>query len=221
MGQWKAFKKSSGTGWKELEHEAGSGWKALEWESAYEDFTTFTEVDTPENRIQFTANHIDFNPGRADTCYLYKDYGAAHFGNFTHKIKARYISCAGYGLGIIWQLANDLGTWQGLYDNSRTHILLRIYNGYLSLEEGYNHNFYSDSFNPTASTWYYIKIVKSGTSLNAYIYSDTGYSNLVDTLTITLHGNWTFKYLYGCDSYGSVGSGEQIVCDIENFDIGE
>lgn len=34
MGEWKAFKKSSGTGWKELEHEAGSGWKALEWESA-------------------------------------------------------------------------------------------------------------------------------------------------------------------------------------------
>ena len=32
MGQWKAFKKSSGTGWKELEHEAGSGWKALLWD---------------------------------------------------------------------------------------------------------------------------------------------------------------------------------------------
>ena len=51
MGEWKAFKKTAGTGQKELEHEAGTGWKALLWEGvaidvggACEDRASYTSL---------------------------------------------------------------------------------------------------------------------------------------------------------------------------------
>lgn len=49
----------------------------------YENFTTFTEVEEQDD-IQKNATHVDFLDRRDRTTYLYKDYDADHFGNFTH-----------------------------------------------------------------------------------------------------------------------------------------
>ena len=88
---------------------------------ALEDFTTYTEVDTANDRIQLVGtSHIDFVSSRnAEETYLYKDYGADHFGDFTHKVDA---SCAsGTWVGWVWGLSNtadeilDTSLYIGVY----------------------------------------------------------------------------------------------------------
>jgi hypothetical protein len=192
----------------------------------YEDFTTYTEVDIAADRIQKTANHVDHYSKRNETTYLYKDYGADHFGDFTHKIKAKAQAADTASLGHAWLLANHLGDRKALEDANRTLVTLYFYKSSTDLgvylRERYGSTSYHDGntggFGLT--DWVYAKIVKSGTSLTAYLYSDSSYSTLVDTLVLTLHANHTFKYLYGCDTYNS-GSVEGMTVDIENFDIGE
>ena len=225
MGEWKALKKASGTGWKELEREAGTGWKALLYETAYEDFTTFAEVDVGSDRIQKTANHVDHAAYRNEDTYLYKGYGVGHFGDFTHKIKARSGFTQDFSVGYVWGLANNIDDFYGLGVTGKTAIGVRFYrsgaNRYIQLQEVYTSNWYTDGYlGASTNTYYYIKIVKSGTSLIATIYSDPNYSTLIDTLVLTLHGNWTFRYLYGCSAYNN-GMGAYQINDIENFDIGE
>jgi hypothetical protein len=207
------------TKWKPLERASGSGgWKELEFDTLYEDFTTFTEVDIAADRIQKTANHVDHYARRDETTYLYKDYGAAHFGDFTHKIKVKS-SGGAQCMGGLWVLANNLGNLYALKSNSYNHIFLFTYGTTLYLREVDSGSDYSDSMSFTASTWYYVKIVKSGTSLNAYVYSDDTYTTLVDTLTLTLQTNHTFRYLYACNTYNN-GNVFNCINDIENYDLG-
>ena len=215
MSEWKALRKASGTGWKELERESGTGWKALEWE--YEDFTTFTEVDVGADRIQKTANHIDHLAYRNESTYLYKDYGVDHFGNFTHKIKVKRETVNLDGWGCVWGLSNVINDNY----NTATQIIVNFYgSSMIYLYERNSNDWYGQSWSSASgSTWYYIKIVKSGTALSAYIYSDSDYSNLLTTLSLTLHVDHQFRYLYGCNTYNS-GDSHYINTDIENFNLG-
>ena len=229
MGEFKVVGRAAGSGaFKELDRAAGSGaWKTLEWESAYEDFTTFTEVDVGADRIQKTANHIDHNAFRNEDTYLYKDYGVAHFGDFTHKIKAKMVAGSAAGsLGVVWALANDLDDIYGLFQGGKTSISGELYhdsgNQYVYMREMYDTHQYTDlSVNlGSVNVWKYIKFVKSGTAFNIYIYSNSDYTGLLDTLTRTLHGNWSFKYLYACNTLNT-GDNINVDNDIENFDLGE
>jgi hypothetical protein len=184
----------------------------------YEDFTTFTEVDIAADRIQKTANHVDHYSARNEETYLYKDYGVAHFGDFTHKIKVQDTDANSSSIGYFYHLSNVI---DDIY-NTALSIGLFFYGvtNYIYLREQYGGTPYQDGYNAAYGTWYYIKIVKSGTSLNAYIYSDSSYSALLDTLTLTLHANHTFRYLYPCSSYND-GTAYVKNIDVENFDIGE
>ena len=226
MGEWKALKQASGSGWKELERESGTGWKALEWESGYEDFTTFTEVDVGANRIQKTANHVDHYAYRNEDTYLYKYYGVNHFSDFTHKIKVREVSRNISAIGFVWGVSNQLNDVKGLKSGSYHSVFVGFYETAglkIVVWETYGgSNYYTSDWwtAPQLNTWYYVKIVKSGTSLNAYIYSDSGYTNLLDTISRTLHASLYTKYLFACNTYNS-GDVKWAINDIENFDIGE
>jgi hypothetical protein len=195
--------------------------------ASYEDFTTFTEVDVAADRIQKTAQHVDHLAYRNETTYLYKDYGAAHFGDFTHKIK---IQLAGggdtYNTNIVWGLANILNNSYAIETGGDTQIILyaaeaagsvfKIY-----IKESYLGTGYYDTnvggFN--IGDWVYAKMVKSGTSLNAYLYSDSGYTTLVGTLSLTLHADHTFRYLYACNTWNT-GATYKANTNIDNFDLG-
>lgn len=221
MGEWKALRKASGTGWKELERESGTGWKALEWE--YEDFTTFTEVDIAADRIQKTANHIDHLSYRNEIAvYLYKDYGVDHFTDFTHKIKTRCdFNCSSCQVPV-YMLSNYINDAANQHANSRNFFYAWFYGGsYLGIREDYGGSAYDSSWSSAAAnTWYYIKIVKSGTSLTAYIYSDSGYSTLLHTCSLTLHTSEAKRYLYAASNYYLDATSAYVNIDTENFDLG-
>lgn len=191
----------------------------------YEDFTTFTEVDVAADRIQKTANHVDHVAERDETTYLYKDYGASHFDDFIHKVKVKAASGDTSGFGAVWVLANDLDDLKALETGNKTCISLSFLKSATDLKTRLGKTYGGASTHDENSggfsfgDWVYAKIVKSGTSLNAYLYSDSDYSVLVDTLTLTLDGDWSFRYLYGCNSYND-STNVTLVTDIDNFDIG-
>lgn len=51
-----------------------------------EDFTTFTKVDPNSHIVVVSAAHIDFTNWDNESTYLYRDYGADFFSDFTHMV---------------------------------------------------------------------------------------------------------------------------------------
>ena len=188
------------------------------------DYSTFTEVDPNSHLALVGTNHLDFDAYYNEDCYLYKDYGVGYFGDFTHKVDVRLVADTAYQNGFSWVLANDIDDWFGLDVNSKTAIGINFVENAapveLVLHEIYGGTGYTDAFIPTVGTWYYLTITKSGTSLTCKIYSDSARTNLVDTLSLILHLDHKFRYLFGCNSYNS-GNVNQEVCtlDIENLFI--
>jgi hypothetical protein len=93
----------------------------------------------------------------------------------------------------------------------------------IRLQEYYNDgsdHWFEQSYTGTADTWYYLKIVKSGTSLKCYIYSDSARTNLLATLSLTLHEDYHFEYIYASQSENS-GLTHHGDIDIENLDLQE
>jgi len=62
----------------------------------------------------------------------------------------------------------------------------------------------SANFYYTKDTWYFLNITKIGTQFNASIYANSEDrildQNHLGILNLTLHGNWEFKYIYGCNT---------------------
>lgn len=182
-----------------------------------EDFTTYTEVDTIDDRIQKTANHCDhYSHGNEDT-YLYKDKTADHFTDFDHKVDVRSDFNEINARGSFWVLANDLDDFYRLQIDGKTALGVQSYyraigpERWISLREVHAGNGYGDHFITAAvNTWYYLRIVKSGTTFVCGIYSTAelrdagdGTDGDVDNLALTLHADHSFQYVYACSSHDS------------------
>jgi len=194
---------------------------------AKEDYTTYTEVDTVNDRIQKTAHHIDFVSSRnAEETYLYKDYGVDHFGDFTHKVDV--VQTAGSWVGYAWGLSN---TVDELLDCDPRIGIYFYYasgaNSTINLIE-YSGAQYKDSFGPfSLNTPYYLLIKKTGTSLKCGIYStaelrDAGDATDgdIDNLALTLQADHKFRYVFGCSSFTLTSAGTGTF-DIDALDLQE
>jgi len=191
----------------------------------YEDFTTYTEVD-PNAHISKTANHIDHDCYDNEDAYVYADKGVNHFGNFAHLIEITSDFLQGDVRGGTWALANDLDDLRGLLLANKTVITLTCDYiagvGYqLRLYEFYNGTaYYDDWTGPAAATKYYLTLEKAGTALTCKIRTGSHTGTLQDTLTLTLHANHTFRYVFGCITYNEAVNIHQNI-DIDNLDLQE
>lgn len=191
-----------------------------------EDFTTYTEVD-PNSHIGLVGtNHVDFVAYRNEDAYLYKDKGENHFGDFTHDVDVLCDGRSGVNpISPVWALTNDVNDLKGIKDAGNTAIAVQFYRKsdgtlVLRLREIYNNANYNDDYTVSYDTWYYLTIEKSGTSLTCKIYSDSNRTNLLDTLSLTLHGDWQFRYIFAAIT-NNTGSTDNFVLDIENLDLNE
>lgn len=189
-----------------------------------EDYTTFTEVD-PNSHLTVTAHHLDFDAYENEDCYLYKDYGADFFGDFTHKVDVKGSAFdQDWDWGYCWMLSNDIDDGGGLLEAKKTAVsvcLVRVAGTTgLFLIEYYNGWTYGDDdyYPITENTWYYLTITKTGTALTCKIYSDSARTILLDTLSRTLQADHKFRYLFGCNNYNTSWKN---VCtlEIENLSI--
>jgi hypothetical protein len=188
---------------------------------AIENFTTF-QHDDEDNKITTTASLCSFANAltRTRTYRIYKDYGASHFQDFTHKIDVQittiapndnpYYWIASQGIGDANELkvANDLGFGISSYKNVDIFI-------WDLLDVG------MDGFVGTAGTTFYLTVSRSGTTGTALVYSDSARTNLLDTISITV-SNAALRYIYcfaGWDSSGDDGG--SCTGFSQNFDLQE
>jgi len=187
-----------------------------------EDFTTYTEVD-PNSHIAKTAQHVDFQDYRNEDAHLYKDKGEGFFTNFIHLLDVKRVSAQSWAQGHPWMVSNDIDDAKGLKDGNKTALTVWFYLSgsihKLGISEYYNGTDYWQGTDIASATWYYLKIEKSGTSFTCKVYSDSARTNLLATLSLTLHGAWNFRYIFVCNTWNSNNliSGD---IDIENLDLG-
>lgn len=206
---------------------------------ATEDFTTFTEVDTGAD-LSETATRVTFNGAIAQNdTYLYKDYGAAYFsGGFTHKIDFR-LSAALKNPFNFWEIANDLGTENGLAGGSKPLLAVGIqdYNvgdntfPFLLLQRtstgGASFNY--TTFFGQLNTTYYLKITYDPSAgsfgtITLYIYPTdadrTAGTNLIESKSrvLTVEAA-SYRYMYGFQSFSTTGSANTDSGYLENLEF--
>jgi hypothetical protein len=193
----------------------------------YEDFTSYTIVDSTNIQAP-SATHIDAKLYRNKNSYAYKDKDVDHFGDFTHLIDVKLVSTSTAASGCtVYALANSIGNQYAIQTGGGTEIAVYSYASstvyQLSLIESYGGKLYGSSsyYTATRGTWYYLKIVKSGTSLTLYIYSDSARTNLLATITLTLQADHKLRYCYPCQTRNLGDTSDWQDYDIENLDLQE
>jgi len=142
---------------------------------AYEDFTTYTEVDE-DNDITVYTNEIDVDTMRRDAVsYVHKDFGASHFGDFEIQFEATCSAASGIGASV---------NFFGLTNSSFTH------------EDAVQNN---EGILVHSSTFYFT-LTRSGSTVNLKIYSDAARTNLLDILTVS--DSTAYRYLSAVMSKG-------------------
>lgn len=173
---------------------------------AFEDYTTFVEVDPIDDVTILSSTTIEFTQAyRHHQCYVYKDYGAGNFGNLEHLLEFNITDAqAGNKSSILlWAISNHImwirtGTnWDLELTAGRDasgNLRLLIYDIDTANADTY--------YGPSENAWYYLKIDRTGTTFTVYIYSDSARTVLVDTMTITC-SNTTARYLYAAGTVQS------------------
>lgn len=193
-----------------------------------EDFTTYTKVDPNFHIGLVGTNHVDFNAYRNEDAYLYKDKGVNHFsGDFEHKIDVKAVSSStAYGNPQVWALANLVDDYVGIDVANGDELCVLIYASSATVFQLYLRELYvgteytSAYYQVTAGTMYYLTIKRAGTALTCKVYSDSARTILLATLSLTLHGTVSFRYVYASQTYND-GGAYIMDCDVENLDLQE
>ena len=200
-----------------------------------EDYTSYTEVDIPADRIQFVGtNHLDFNPDRDEEVYLYKDKTAAHFTDFTHDVNVKGQDPSNQALTLTYVVANRIVSWLTIWTDGDEHIAIAMEKFHASgtrriaLYAKPAVTTYDKSGTLVVGTWYYLRLIKSGTSIKLGIYStaelrDAGDATDgdVDSLVVTLSSDQSYQYIYACSSWNSGDAGVDANIDIEDLNLNE
>jgi len=194
----------------------------------YEDFTTYTEVD-PNSHIGLVGtDHVDFKAYSNEEALLYLDKDAGFFTDFEHLIDVKMNDHSGDNCpSMVWLLSNDVDSYYGLHLASKHHIGIEAYwyeawGAYrFRVWESYGGTPYVDtSIDMTKGTMYYFDIIKDGTSLTVAIYNDSARTSLKDTISLTMHADINFQYIFVCNSWDAAAN-KWIDVDIENLDLQE
>ena len=181
----------------------------IDTEKVIEDFSTYTEVDTGSNRIQFVNDtYVTHVAHRTEDTYLYYDYGVDFINEYECSFETYLSSGPDYSMGVPFMVSNYINSYWNHFGANEEFASLRFYESsspdpqhiYLAC---WNTTYAeSDSFHPASEdTWYYINIVQYEKNLTAFIYSDREHENLLDTLSVA-HWARGYRYLYALNSFG-------------------
>ncbi|MBA7496680.1 hypothetical protein ES702_07289 [subsurface metagenome] len=190
---------------------------------AYENFTTYTEVD-PSGYISVAENVITATDIDRDVdTYVRKDFTASHFGDIEHLLKGSCSSIAANAMTSIWMLTADEATHSIADADSGTDGIAISINWTAANERIYFQNFEADTsdfmeFDAPPVT-YYFTVKRAGTTGSCKIYNDSGRTDLRDTLNLTLP-NTQYRYMLPMVGYGAGGSAT-MSCTSEYLDLQE
>jgi len=198
---------------------------------AVEDFTTYTEVD-PNGHITVSANTVDVSAlGMDEDAYVYKDFGVDHFkGDFEHLLDLTLTSGSGDGA---WALAHSLTNlvddWHTIHAGGGDELGVSYEwdedtgKWYIRLHEVASGSGARDDSSTYDADSFYLKFKRDesvGTygTLYCYIYSDAARTNLLETLSLSLHAKTDFRYCYATQSVNP-GYDRCVTATIANLDL--
>lgn len=188
---------------------------------AVEDLTTYTLTD-PASRYAVTSSRITATSlqTRHETGYLVKDKGAAFFGNYDHLVTVRQTATGNNQWWACWAVSNTVGDSAAMdFAVGSQQVAFygtsggTSYDLYLTDSNG-NSDFYSGS----GSTTYYLRIQRVGTTATCKVYSDSGLTTLLKTLSITCVST-AWRYITLASTYNTAGSIATVSGYVENLDL--
>lgn len=156
-----------------------------------EDLTTFTETD-PNGDLTITTSTATFDTMRRDAvAHVKKDYGAGNFGDFSISFEFKITASENYSVLAFLLLSSNpnFDTWYELISAANEGIAVYFYHNpsgsvrQVGIRDYGTAN--SQTYNISLNTAYFCNLVRSGTSISLYIYSDAAHTNLLATLTVT------------------------------------
>lgn len=204
--------------------------------SGLERLLTYTNTDPAAHLTVTTHKVVVANQDRNSSTTLVKDGGASHFGDFTTKMKVDWTSCVSPNgtcvLGI-WALTSTLrsnivdmetnldGVYLVLYQSNNLSTPPLSYYWYLvdaTVVGGTNIVSLIDTAPPSTR---YVKTVRSGSTIIATLYSDSGFTTSIGSLTLISAPTTAYRYFYPVISRNDGFNDAQINATIQNIDIGE
>jgi len=193
---------------------------------AYEDFTTYTEVDE-DNDITVSQNQITVDTMRRDAAsYVHKDFGSGAFGDFEIQFEATCSAVSGNGASVVvLGLTNSGFTHEDALQNNEGILVYFYYSSYLSptdqvvaLMRGSDQTQDLYYFSSIPSTFYFT-LTRSGSTVDLKIYSDAARTNLLDTLTVS--DGTVYRYLSPLMSrdHNVGGVDSTMTLNVKNFEI--
>jgi hypothetical protein len=181
-----------------------------------EDLTGYTEVD-PNSHISKTSSRVTAaDLDQDESAYLYKDFGANYFDGIDLKFAFHEISTSDAAFNIDVGFANTVNSndaWTSPLD-----IYINLYSGSISIGL-YNGDDYDESIDLNEDTTYYLWLTRAAGSDTATlkIYSDSGFTTLLDTLTLSGFGTTKWRYFYPITSYNNSTSNKNFDGYLEYF----
>ena len=190
---------------------------------AIENLTTYTEV-SGAGTITVTAPSASFaSMRRDDVAYVYKDFGVGNFGNFDIDFEFHISDGDNQGVVAVCSVSNTIGTFTTQL-NANDTIMVFAYNNTANLQLyliDYNTDNSDTYINGGESTLdpLYCTFKRNDTIATLDIYSDSGRTALVDSLSITCETG-TKRYLYALVSRDAGDSvADTISGYTQNFEV--
>jgi hypothetical protein len=164
-----------------------------------EDYTAYTEVD-PDSEVTVATNTITVaGLGKNTDTYVYKNFGAGHFTDFSHLHQLKVTAWDVKGLATPYALADTVNDYLGLIANNFIGILVGenlSANGAFRLEQSTSgSSTFDTALDLTLNVDYYFDTARSGTALTSDIYTDADRTVVFDNLSITT-GAGALQYYY-------------------------
>lgn len=199
-----------------------------------QDLTTYTEVD-PNGVITVTSPKVAYaNMSKlaAEVAYVYKDFGVNYFdGDFEHLLQSQLTSGDNNCYGYVWGMANAINTLRGIQMASGDFITVRH-----AIDAGGTPSLQivaCEAGAITASavqaislaTIYYLTVrrdeaVGANGTLYCDIYTDSGRTSLLATISLVMPSKKDFRYLYVLSARNDNEADYKITGFQENFDLG-
>jgi len=187
----------------------------------FENFLLYTEDDT-NNKLTVTATKADaVDVDRNENVLLYKDFGADYFNALDIDFEIYLNSnsedggLGGPGLNNTVDDRSGFGT-TGLVVNiqkvdATPHLLYLLRGNHVA----------SDAYNCAVNTPYYCTFTRAAgnDTVQLLIYSDSGRTDLLDTLAVAGFGTTKWRYVYGFLNLNNATSGYDFDGYVQNLDL--
>lgn len=189
----------------------------------------FTEVDPGAPAALSTSGKTATFQllSQTDGLYLYKDYGAGYFGDFEFDIEFEETGSGAddtYPYRVFCcSLANALEDWNDNNGASETQVGIVYYRNttsrYFATAESHGGSTsLSSLIAVSALTRYYLKLVRSSTTLTLYVYSNAERTTLVGSASVSCQ-NTTFRYLFAVQAPHNAGGTASAIGYVENLTV--